>query len=305
MITKRQVSALAIALLLALTMMASSAQPAVQAVNLLTNPGFEEGFSHRVDPYEPEKGPQGPLYVADGWELWYDNRDQCREGLCCYNFRPEYKDEDGYTHTDPQRVHSGRYAQKMFNTYATHTAGLYQRVAVPEGILLRFSIWVMVWSSQQDDPHHSTEDGNYRVSVGIDPYGGTDPFSEQIVWSEEVVRYDEHIQLSVVAEAKAGYVTVFTRGRPEWWVKHNDSYWDDASLTLVTSQLFLPVVRKNYGPSSPTPTPTGTLTPTLTPTPTPTFTPTPTSTPTPTPTFTPTPTATPTATLEPYPMGQG
>ena len=303
MIAKRQVSVLAVALLLALIMMASSAQPAVQAVNLLTNPGFEEGFSHRVDPYEPEKGPQDPLKVADGWELWYDNRDRCRDDECCYNARPEYKDEDGSIYTDPQRVRSGRYAQKMFNTYATHTAGLYQRVAVPEGILLRFSIWVVVWSSQQDDPHHSTEDGHYRVSVGIDPYGGTDPFSEQIVWSEEVVRYDEHIQLSVTAEAKAGYVTVFTRGRPEWCVKHNDSYWDDASLTLITSQLFLPLVRKNYGPSSPTPTPTGTLTPTATPT----FTPTPTSTPTPTPTFTPTPTSTPTPTptptLEPYPMG--
>ncbi len=258
--------------------------------NLLTNPGFEDGYSERLDPYALWEGPKGELTIANGWELWYDNRDQCREGLCCYNFRPEYKPEDGYVFTDPQRVRSGRYAQKMFTLFSTHTAGLYQRVAVPEGSQVKFSIWVVVWSSSVSDPHHSTLPGKYWLSVGIDPYGGTDPFSDQIVWSGGVEHYDEHVWLSVAAVAQADHVTVFTKAAPEWCVKHNDSYWDDARLVIpLPFEVFLPLVLKNYGTPVPTWTPTATSTPT----------PTETQTLTATPTVTPTPTCPPPATPEP------
>ena len=275
--------------------------------NLLVNPGFEDGYSYRPDPYTPWEGPKGELEVANGWELWYDNRDQCREGLCCYNYRPEYKLEDGYVHTDPLRVRSGQYAQKMFTLFSTHTAGLYQRVAVPEESQLEFSIWVVVWSSSEDDPHHSTLNGRYWLSVGIDPYGGTDAFSEQIVWSDEIEHYDEHAQLSVATEAQADHVTVFTKAAPVWCVKHNDSYWDDARLDMdLPFKVFLPLAFKNPTPtptatstSTPTPTKTNTSTPTSTPTPTDTPSYTPTATHTLTPTSTPTPTETPT----PWPTG--
>jgi len=266
--------------------------------NLLVNPGFEGGYSYRPDPYEPWKGPQGELTIANGWELWYDNRDQCRQGLCCYNFRPEYKPEDGYIFTDPQRVRSGRYAQKMFTLFSTHTAGLYQRVSVPKGSQVEFSIWVVVWSSSVSDPHHSTLPGKYWLSVGIDPYGGVDPYSDQIIWSERTEHYDEHVQLSVTAVTQADHVTVFTRAAPEWCVKHNDSYWDDARLVIpLPTRVFLPLVLKY---PTPTPTATSTVTPTptetQTSTPTSTLVPTNTSTNTPTPTATATPTATPTET---------
>ncbi len=266
--------------------------------NLLVNPGFEDGYSERLDPYDPWKGPQGELTIANGWELWYDNRDQCREGLCCYNFRPEFKPEDGYVHTDPQRVRSGQYAQKMFTLFSTHTAGLYQQVAVPEGSELDFSIWVVVWSSSQDDSHYSTLPGKYWLSVGIDPYGGVDPFSDQIIWSDRTEHYDEHVWLSVAAVAQADHVTVFTKAAPEWCVKHNDSYWDDARLVIeLPFEVFLPLVLKNYGTPIPTFTPTATSTATPTPTSTPMDTATPTATATPT--ITPTNTATPTATATP------
>jgi uncharacterized repeat protein (TIGR01451 family) len=259
--------------------------------NLLTNPGFEDGYSERLDPYAPEEGPKGELTIANGWELWYDNSDQCRGGECCYNFRPEYKPEDGYMFTDPQRVRSGQYAQKMFTLFSTHTAGLYQRVAVSEGSEVEFSIWVVVWSSSESDPHHSTLPGKYWLSVGIDPYGGVDPYSDQIIWSDAIEHYDEHVQLSVTAVAQADHVTVFTKAAPEWCVKHNDSYWDDARLIIhLPFKVFLPLVVKY-------PTPTPTATSTITPTPTPTSTSMPTYTPTDT--LTPSPTATPTDTLTP------
>ena len=202
---------------------------AADSYNLLANPGFEDEYSEREDPYTPGEGPKGELRVANGWELWYDNE----PGTDCYNYRPEYGPEDGYVYTDPQRVRSGQYAQKMFTLYSTHTAGLYQRVAVPEGSQSEFSIWVVVWSSDEDDPHHSTLPGEYWLSVGIDPYGGTDAFSEQIIWSDEIEHYDEHVQLSVATTAQADHVTVFTKAAPVWCVKHNDSYWDDARLVII------------------------------------------------------------------------
>jgi uncharacterized repeat protein (TIGR01451 family) len=286
-------------------------------VNPLQNPDFEGEYSNRLDPYEPWKGPQGELYVANGWELWYDNRDQCREGECCYNYRPEYTREDGYLFRDPLRVRSRWYAQKMHNLCSTHTAGLYQRVAVPEGTQVEFSIWVVVWSSSEDDPHQSVATGEYWLSAGIDPYGGVDPYSEQIIWSDPIEHYDEHVQLSVVAEAQANQVTVFTKAAPKYWVKHNDSYWDDARLiihletptstptatwTATPVKVFLPLVVKYPTPtptSTPTPTctPTNTLTPTATATSTATTTPTATHMATPTATPTDTPTATPTTAL--------
>jgi len=200
--------------------------------NLLVNPGFEDGYSARPDPYAPWEGPQGELTVANGWELWYDNE----PGTGCYNYRPEYKPEDGYAYPDPLRVRSGQYAQKMFTMYSTHTAGLYQRVGVPVGSQVEFSIWAMVWSSSGDDPYHSTSPGEYWLSVGIDPYGGTDAFSEEIIWSNGIEYYDEHAQLSVTAVAQADHVTVFTRAAPKYCVKHNDSYWDDACLIVNTLQ---------------------------------------------------------------------
>ncbi len=274
---------------------AATSNQAASSYNLLANPGFEDGYSYRLDPYEPWKGLQGELEVANGWELWYDNE----PGTGCYNYRPEYKYEDGHIHTDPLRVRSGRYAQKMFTLFSTHTAGLYQRAAAPEGSQVKFSIWVMVWSSSESDPYHSTLPGKYWVSVGIDPYGGTDAFSERIVWSDRIEQYDEHVQLSVTAMAQADHVTVFTKAAPEWCVKHNDSYWDDARLAIdLPFKVFLPLALKNYGTPIPTWTPTATST--STPTPTPTNTSTPTYTPTNTPTtWTATPTATATATTTP------
>jgi hypothetical protein len=266
--------------------------------NLLVNPGFEDGFSEREDPYAPWEGPKGELTVANGWELWYDNM----PGQDGYNYRPEYKSEDGYVHPDPLRVRSGRYAQKMFTFSSTHTAGLYQQVAVPEGTEVEFSIWVVVWSSSYDDPHHSTLPGKYWLSVGIDPYGGTNASSEQIVWSDPIEHYDEHVQLSLTAVSQADHVTVFTKSAPEWRVKHNDSYWDDARLVMdLPFEVFLPLVLKNYGTPIPTATPTATSTSTLTPTYTPINTPTPSPTVTATSTLTTTTTPTATATVTPTP----
>ena len=223
-----------------------------QTVNLLLNPGFEDGFSTRG---------AGEVEVANGWFPWWmqGTPDQTEVG---YLRRPEYKPESarlyGY-----RRVRGGEFAQKYFTTYSTHVGGVYQQVTVPQGYRVTFSIWVQVWSSSGDNPDDIKDHGDYKVSVGIDPTGGVDGSSPNVVWSAPVKEYNQWVQLKVTVTAQSSTVTVFTRGAPLYRVKHNDSYWDDASLVA----------------SSPPPPPS--TPPTSTPRPTPTYTPWPTFTPTP------------------------
>ena len=251
--TLRVLASVALAVVvLAVPLLGTRTQVQSQAVNLLLNPGFEDGFSPRG---------AGEVTVADGWFPWWlqGTPDQTEVG---YLRRPEYKPEDarlyGY-----RRVHGGEYGQKYFTTYSTHVGGFYQQVSVRSGYRVTFSIWVQVWSSSGNDPDRIVDHGDYQVSVGIDPIGGVDGGSPNVIWSEPVREYNKWVQLQVTAVARSSTVTVFARGAPLYRVKHNDSYWDDASAVAAA-------------PPPPPPTrPTSTPTPKPTPTPWPTFTPTP------------------------------
>lgn len=181
----------------------------------LLNPGFEGAF-REVDGITE-------LKVASGWEPWWDPKAT----------RPEYKRADLVV--DPRRVHSGSAAQQWFNNYATHTAGIYQRViGVPVGKTLVFETWVQAFSSGQDDFTHSN--GRYRMRIGIDPYGGLDPESPDVVWSNggnAVEPYDAYQLLHVEALARSDRATVFVWGQAEWPLKHNDAYCDDTRLYVL------------------------------------------------------------------------
>lgn len=188
--------------------------------NRLVNGGFEGSFSERG---------RGEISVAMGWHPWFKNQ----PGTGGLNYIPEYKPEDAQIH-GMRRVHSGRFAQKWFTTFATHTAGILQQVSgIPARSRLVLTAWVQVWSDDTDNPATSDVPGNYRVSIGIDPFGGTDYSSPNIVWSEfNTFAYDAYKQLTVATIAQNNVVTVFLRGVPEFPVKHNDSYWDDVCLTV-------------------------------------------------------------------------
>ena len=136
-----------------------------------------------------------------------------------------------------------------------------------------------------------------RMRIGIDPTGGTNPWAGSIVWSEEQNPLDAWSLFSVEAVARANSVTVFTSSAPDYPSKHNNVYWDDASLTAVAPPATPTNTPRPYVPPTNTPVPTATFTPTNTPT----ITPTPTETATPTPVTTPTPTNTATPTVTPTP----
>ena len=154
----------------------------------LRNAGFEEGFSTRG---------AGEVEVANGWTPFWQDGPFADEGL---NRRPEFKAEDA-SRFGRRRVREGNWAQKWGNSYATHHAGIYQQVNVPAGSTVTLRAWAQAWSSSEDDPSVSTG-GKYTLSVGIDPTGGTDWTSPNIVWSAPNYTLDQWVELTVTATPK-------------------------------------------------------------------------------------------------------
>jgi LysM repeat protein len=220
---------------------------AAQETNLLRNPGFEGEYSTWWEGSTPYVTAQ----MAPDWSPWWQR--QLEGDPSWRNRMPEYKPAAPWQN----RIRSGANAQQYFTFYGTHIAGIYQRVAVDPGSRLRFSIWAQVWSSAYDDASVSEADGEVNVEIGIDPTGGTDPLSAFVVWSNPRRQYDQWFQMSVEATASASSVTVFVWTEPQFPVKHNDIYLDDASLAvigLVPTPTF--EVVPTATPIEPTPIPT-------------------------------------------------
>jgi len=229
---------LAIAVALPLSLSATAQSP-----NLLQNPGFER-------PYIPMPNKEN-CRIAAAWVPYYYEGSQW-ETSQGYRMAPEYKaafrDDAPYN-----RVRNGELAQQYFHSYGNFQGGVLQQVSnVPVGKLLRFEIWAMTWSCDNESKGNcggntSGDPSPMHLRIGIDPTGGTDALSDKIVWSAETNAYDawELLQVEAVAEAKT--VTVFVYSFPMYRSQDNNVYLDDASLTVATSRL-LP---------TPTPRPTG------------------------------------------------
>ena len=271
----------------------ASFKPVIQDGNLIQNPGFEGDFhAWRGIP---------EIQVAANWTpWWWDNPDHDPA-----YFRPEYK--RAVAAAFPKRVLSGGSSQQYFTFHASHLAGMYQQVFnVTPGQRYRFSIWAQVWSSTEDDPNSSVLPANPHLQIGIDPTGNWNPGSPEVIWSPEASMgsvVDKWGQLSVEATAQNDIITVFMRTNPDFANKHNDMYWDNASLNLIGPPEPTPLPPTDTpGPPTNTPEITSTAPPTQTPIPIePSSTPTNTHVPTNTPTPTDTPTATNTATSLPSP----
>lgn len=110
-----------------------------------------------------------------------------------------------------------------------------QQVSALENGRYCFSSWGQAWSARETLPgwlSDPNDHGDLYQRVGIDPTGGTDWQSPNVVWSEMRMQYDEFGLFSVEAVAQADTITVFVWSKANIPVKHNDVYWDDATLTL-------------------------------------------------------------------------
>ena len=202
---------------------------AADAPNLVENPSFEGEYSAYVPPDghpDCDLGVCQTAQMAPGWTPWWRSHDPADPDHIIR--MPEYKPADP-DFTDPVRVRTGEAAQQYFTFFSTHEAGFYQQVTVTAGLDYCFSIWGHSWSAQDDDDAYSgPDDGELMQKVGIDPTGGTNWQSPDIIWTEPITQYDVYGQFAVTATAQAPTITLFVYSQPRFAVKHNDVYWDDA-----------------------------------------------------------------------------
>lgn len=254
--------------------------------NLLANGGFEWWDpTTAVWPFQdgiPE------VQVCPGWRAFYVDNPPSYAQVPQYWRRPEFRDVKAGEY--PGRVRSGNLAAKYFSFAGQHEAGFYQQVSgIAPGTPLRFSVYMQTWSCMPNPDawnicptkDKSNEPAPMHTRVGIDPTGGTNPWSANVVWSWEINAYDTWTYFQVEANAQNSTVTVFTYSRPDWtdtWFRvHNDVYVDDASLVALDEVLPTATLE----PVAPV-EPTATLDPSLpTSTPAPAATPAPTATPRP------------------------
>jgi LysM repeat protein len=206
-----------------------------QAGNLLQNPGLEWPYVKQCCQPDlsifPPGTPIDEVQVAHGWNAWWAES-PCSGPGCTPFHRPEWRDAN-CGEVCANRVRSGGNAQKYFTFMSVHEAGMLQRVGgVTPGQRLRFSVYMHAWSVNGPSLTSSGQ-GGMGMRVGIDPFGGTNPWSANVIWSPQFDAYDQWHEYSVEAVARANNVTVFTRSRPEWPLEHNDIYLDDASLVVV------------------------------------------------------------------------
>lgn len=227
-----------LAILLALGLWAAVAsQPIAHAQqNLLVNPGFDGQYSSFVPQTDQQKaactlGVCTTAQMPDGWFPWWVSQSATDGELI--NRMPEYKP---VCPSQPcpflDRVKGGTQAAQYFTFHSTHTAGMWQRVTVPANARVKYSVWGQAWSSATDTvPSDYPTTVNMRV--GIDPTGGSNPFSGSIVWSGYQNPYDNYVPFEIEAAAQGTAVTVFMWSAPAEPRKHNDIYWDEASLVVV------------------------------------------------------------------------
>jgi hypothetical protein len=230
--------------LIALPAWVLASPPAQEQVsdNLLVDGDFEE------PPTWPMQDGISEVQVAPGWQAYYldappeyvqapNNCSDHPHLYDCFWMRPEFRDNTSFAH----RIHSGERSQKYFSYGRMHEAGLFQQVySIPLGARVRFSIWMQAWMCFNPDKCgkggiRSDEPAEMHLRVGIDPLGGSDPFTTTVAWSVEQPAWDTFVQFQVETVALSETVTVFTHSRVDWpWPRNNnDVYLDDASLVMV------------------------------------------------------------------------
>jgi hypothetical protein len=176
-------------------------------------------------PYRQADPDHSTVIVAHGWEYWAsDGKPPERDGPAQL---PEYKPLT--RQEDPRRVYDGDTAQCWFIRWKIMDAGIYQRVPAEMGALYSFDAMFQAWCSNSDDP--TVSDGDMHVMLGIDPHGGMDAFSQEVIWSDWKRADAEYRQYtSPQIAALDDHITLFVRAWNKWELSHNDIYVDDCHL---------------------------------------------------------------------------
>ncbi len=196
------------------------------AGNLITNPGFEGAFAAQ----------DSITSVGQGWTAWWIPRPAGSPDWS-YN-HPNYIASEPCGSVCDHRIHTGGNAQRIFQYFGTYVAGLYQQVNVTPGSDLHLTAFGQSWSSESEQPQNVSNGGTQmHLRVGIDPWGGTNPYDPRIVWSGEADALDSWQPFSAYARAQNDRVTVFLYAAPDDARRKNEVYWDDVSLEALSGDL--------------------------------------------------------------------
>lgn len=212
---------------------------AAQDSNLLQNPGFEGEYI--------AIGGDTALLLAPSWQPWH--LPPPPGSSSSINLQPDYQPARS------DRVRNGSSAQQYDTFFATHIAGVYQRVPVEAGSNLTFSVYIYPYSSASfEDINKSIDPQGLKVSVGIDPNGGTNGDSNSIIWSSPAEYYDEYRLISVSTTAPSSSVTVFVRSSVDNATGLHQVFLDDAALVVTGSEPITPQPTVPTNTPSPSPT---------------------------------------------------
>jgi hypothetical protein len=161
---------------------------------LLINPGFE-GIDVPVDNTLPNYTnwtrdtftgvPYGEIFTPEGWVTWWEEGEYSRPECHVIANEPPF--------LNPPRIYQGYYAGMCFTYNRKQHAGYFQRVEnLRPGAVVEGWYYAHAWACSEPNEGLSCGDPEaFSFRVGIDPNGGTDPFSDTIIWSEEQFIYDE------------------------------------------------------------------------------------------------------------------
>ncbi|MCL4300075.1 MAG: hypothetical protein KJ077_30355 [Anaerolineae bacterium] len=174
------------------------------ATNILANSGLNDPYLDipgRTWNGQAEKIASGwqPFYIAAGT---YDSSNNAKKlhWMSSVQFALSFGGIDYHI--------EGNRAQNMWSSYQ-FDAGIYQQISgVTPGQGYGFDIPIVTyWRG----PGYPDSDGKMVKQVGIDPTGGTDPTSSNIIWSNTNANDKAWVYMDVAATAQASTITVFAR----------------------------------------------------------------------------------------------
>jgi len=181
-----------------------------QIENLLIDPGFE-GEIYNVISIDPADDTR--FHVPSGWSGGFVRTAGVPPWI---NAHP-----NGFPHTAGIKTQGNR-SYHVSRGGATFTAYIYQRVYVQPDSPLEGGAWAFVENNNSG-----------QVRAGIDPSGGTDPFSPGVVWSNWAVARNGWTRVSVSATAQGDVATLFLYATQDTPANPNGVYWDDAYLNGI------------------------------------------------------------------------
>jgi hypothetical protein len=121
-------------------------------------------------------------------------------------------------------------------------AGIYQVITgtIP-GDVLQFTIYGLGWIGAADNGNDrvsdSVRDDGMLMRVGIDPYGGEDANSTNVIWSDfhddPLDKWNQY-QITATAIMTRASVWVYAKGN-EWGMRYHQTFWDNADFSVIES----------------------------------------------------------------------